>query len=199
LIDRSSTIIENSDLIEKNYIKLLNIANGRTDQKQKIDEMHSLNEENLRTILKLRKELICIKKSQQHVVPNLQLEKLDRENARPNSMNPPSEYESQSLRNSTSPLRASKNMDSFFSKKLQEAEKKIERYTELLTEKEKINQALENEIMRKDDALRKMQSTIESSYDKEHSERHELNNQLYKQRKDYEETIESMNEELERK
>ena len=33
LIDRSSAIIENSDLIEKNYVKLLKIANGRSDQK----------------------------------------------------------------------------------------------------------------------------------------------------------------------
>ena len=34
LIDRSAAIIDNSDLIEKNYVKLLKIANGKSDQKK---------------------------------------------------------------------------------------------------------------------------------------------------------------------
>ena len=58
LIDRSAAIIDNSDLIEKNYIKLLDIANGKSDHKKMISELHSLNEDNLRTIMKLRKELV---------------------------------------------------------------------------------------------------------------------------------------------
>ena len=47
LIDRSTTIVENGDLIEKNYARLLQIINGRSDQQQKLTELHELNEEHL--------------------------------------------------------------------------------------------------------------------------------------------------------
>lgn len=200
MVDRSTAIIDNSDLIEKNYIKLLNIANGKTDQKRKIDEMHSLNEENLRTILRLRKELINAKKAQQNAVPHLELDKMDSDQTRRQSASIEAPiHEQQNNRNSTSPLKVNKNADSFFSKKLQEADRKIERYSELLREKESINEALENEVMRKDSALRDMQSKVDSASDKEYSEKQDFNKELQKQRRTYKEQIEQLSDQLDQK
>lgn len=200
LIDRSATIIDNSDLIEKNYIKLLKIANGKSDQKKKIDEMHALNEENLRTIMKLRKELICIKKANEDKetkIPHLPLENMEKERVRPHSVSGNEIPRSQSpARYMSSSMEANKNLDSFLSKRVQDAERKTERLTELLNEKEQINQALENEIMRKDKTIRSMHSTYESTHDKEHTDKQDLNLELQKQRKQYREQIDELNEQL---
>lgn len=198
LIDRSAMIIDNSDLIEKNYIRLLSIANGKSDQKKKIDEMHALNEENLRTILKLRKELICTKRAKQNPVPQLNLEKMENEFSRPQSAIQESHHES-GPQHMTSSLKSNKNVDSFLSNRLQEAEKKIERLTDLLNEKENINDALENEIMRKDEALRNFHSTMESTHEKDFSDKQVLNQELQKQRKEYRAQIDQLTSELDSK
>ena len=76
LIDRSITIIENGDLVENNYARLLKIADDRGDHQQKITELHELNEEHQRTILKLRKDLKDMKNSKPNSVPVLSLEKV---------------------------------------------------------------------------------------------------------------------------
>ena len=167
---------------------------------KKIEEMYALNEENLRTILKLRKELIWVKKSKNTIIPQLQLEKVEGEHSRPHSVaNEIPNNQHIITDNLRSSLKSMKNVDSFLSQKLQEADKKIEKYEEIIHEGKRKHQALENEIQRKDEALRNLHSTLERNTEKEYSEKQDLNKALHQQRKEFQKQYDILNEQLELK
>ena len=172
----------------------------RVIRRNKIEEMYALNEENLRTILKLRKELICVKKSKNTVIPQLQLEKIDSDHSRPHSAaNEIPKNEHIAAENLRSSMKSMKNVDSFLSKRLEEADRKIEKYEEIIHESKRQNQALENEIIRKDEALRNLHSSLERNTEKEYSEKQDLNRALHQQRKEFQKQYDILNEQLELK
>jgi len=199
LIDRSATIIDNSDLIEKNYTRLLNITNGKSDQKRMVDEMHALNQDNLRTIMKLRKEIISLKSSKDNIVPQLQLDKIDN-GIRPHSVTESKIplYESPRQQMSAS-VKANMDKDTFLSQKLQEAERRMERLSSVINEKESIIQALENENMRKDQTIQRIHSTYETTQNIEQNDKQDLNIEIERLRREYQKQIEDLNYQLDHK
>ena len=96
-------------------------------------------------------------------------------------------------------MRTNIDKDSFLSKKLQEAEKKIEEYIVILNEKVKINEALENEMMRKDHKIQKLYQEYEHNQDLEAKEKQALNTEIQRQRKEYQKQIDDLNNQLDQK
>ncbi|CAI2384766.1 unnamed protein product [Moneuplotes crassus] len=201
IIDRSTTIIDNGDLIEQNYIRLLEIANGKSDQKKMICELHALNEDNLRTIMKLRKELICTKKANNdQKLPTLELDKVD-SNKGPQSVviHDTDFIDQPGRRHFSASLRSNIEKDTFLSKKLQEADIHIDKLKDALQDKDRVNQALENEIMRKDQTIKLLNQNYESTHHREIDSKQELNLEIQRQRKEFQKQIEDLNCQLDKK
>lgn len=168
LIERSFAIIDNKEIIEENYSSLHNIINSPSDQKKKIDEIFSLNEEHMRTILKLRKELASSKATPH--VPQLELDKIVNENHRPRSVANQLPLNEQVRAGSSASLKRSMKSE-IVGNSDNEAfnDRDYEKLRELLRDKSAINDALEKEILRKNKVIANLHETIEATQDKEYA------------------------------
>ena len=198
LIDRSITIIENGDLVEKNYASLLQIGNDRGDHQQKITELHELNEEHLRTILKLRKDLKNMKNSKPSSVPILSLEKIHNQ-SEPYSVVNTIPKDGQERVISGGIVQKSLKSEDNASLVYNESGKEIGRLKLKFKEKEAINEALENEIIRKNEVIRNLHQTLESNQDKEFTDKQDLNEALEQQRSHFQDQFNQLNDQYELK
>ena len=77
--------------------------------------------------------------------------------------------------------------------------KEINRLKLKLKEKEAINEALENEIIRKNEVIKNLHQTLESSQDKEFTDKQDLNEALEQQRSHFQDQFNQLNDQYELK
>lgn len=146
----------------------------------------------------MRKELKDIKNSKPNSIPTLSLEKVHNQ-SRPYSVTNTIPQDEKVRATSSGIIHKSLKSENYISSIQNESGRQTDRLKLVLKEKEAINEALENEIIRKNEVIKNLHHTLESSQDKEFTNNQDLNEALEKQRSHFQDQFNQLNDQYELK